>query len=196
MRNFKLLILLLFVISLSSCKKSNAANYNYDNSVDSTIEDNYPDGTYCANIDYYNPDTGTRNTYTLNVEVESHEVTVIQWSNGGWLDSSHFSPEELDSSGSCSFTTFDGKQYDVQITGPECSYTDESKVSNDSYYERQQETCPECGFEKETYEELCYNCKRKQENIEEHTCKSCGQYDTFMWSSDDLCSDCKRKQEE
>ena len=127
--------------------------------------------------------TGTRSTYTLNVEVESNEVTVIQWTNGGWLDSSHFSPEMLDSSGSCSFTTYDGKQYDVQITGSECSNTDNTQVSDDEEAVK----CPECGSTKDEYDEYCYSCKQK------FTCQECGgKKDKY----DDLCDDCKSKKED
>ena len=42
---------------------------------------------------------------------------------------------------------------------------------------------------------MCDDCKRKAEDKEEHTCKRCGQEDSFMWSGDDLCSDCKRDDE-
>ena len=122
------------------------------------------------------------------MEVESNEVTVIQWTNGGWLDSSHFSSEELDSSGSCSFTTYDGKQYDVQITGSECTATDEGQVDSDE----QESKCPECGGKKNKYDDVCDDCKDKAE----HTCKRCGRHDSFMWSSDDFCSNCKREDEE
>ena len=218
MRKLKVLILLVALISLFSCKKTESS-YDQEetsSSVNDETTDAYPDGTYCADIEYYNPDTGTRSTYTLNVEVESHEVTVIQWSNGGWLDSSHFNPEELDSSGSCSFTTFDGNQYDVQITGSECSSTDEKRVSNNENYEKQKITCPECGRKKHRYNDVCDDCIDKAEHTctrcgqqdsfmwkgdelcskckdkEEHTCKRCGQHDSFMWKGDELCSDCKR----
>ncbi len=184
------------LVTLFACKKgsneSNSENNGETIYEEETVGEAYPDGTYCADIDYYNPDTGTSSTYTLNVEVESNELTVIQWSNGGWLDSTHFSPEELDSSGSCSFSTYDGKQYDVQITGPECSYTDEKRTNSNDYYEKQKITCPECGGEKYSYDDVCDDCKDKAE----HTCKRCGQHDSFMWSSDDLCSDCKRADEE
>lgn len=189
MKYLKLVIVLFVAISFTECKKDNVSN-DYTDDTTEIESDDYPDGIYCADIDYYNPDTGTRNTYTLNVEVENHEVTVIHWPNGGWLDSTHFSPEELDSSGSCSFTSYDGKQYDIQITGPECSYTD----SVGDYEEKSK--CPECGGEKETYDELCWDCERKAKDKEEHTCKRCGQEDSFMFSSDDLCSDCKRADEE
>ena len=214
MKKLRLLLLVLVVISFTACKNQSGSSEDSDTELTTTDEDGnevYPDGTYCADIDYYNPDTGTRSTYTLNVEVESNEVTVIQWSNGGWLDSSHFSSEELDSSGSCSFTTFDGKQYDVQITGPECSNTDDTQVSEDE----DEVKCPECGGDKSEFDDYCFSCKRKftcpecggkkdkYDNVceeckdkAEHTCKRCGQHDSFMFSTDDLCSDCKRDEED
>ena len=195
MKKLRIILVVLTVITFTSCKKNNSEKRSTEEvstySEDETT-DEYPDGTYCADIDYYNPDTGTSSTYTLNVEVESNEVTVIQWSNGGWLDSSHFNPEELDSNGSCSFTTFDGKQYDIQITGPECSSTDENAVSSNDYYEKQKITCPECGGKKDSYNDICDDCEDK----EEHTCKKCGEYDAFMFSTDDMCSDCEKAEKD
>ena len=201
--NKKIILFLLLVFSLqTSCKKSESSSSNNDeNTISNNDESNdaYPDGIYCADIDYYNPDTGTRSSYTLNVEVENNEVTVIHWSNGGWLDGSHFSPEQLNGSGSCSITSFDGKQYDIQITGGETSYTDETKVQNDSDDDNAAVTCPKCGGDKETYVDLCWSCERKEkskkEDVEEHTCKRCGQYDSYMYSNDELCSNCKRDDE-
>jgi len=84
----------------------------------------YPDATYCADINYHNPKTGTRHTYTLNVEVESNQMIKIYWGNGGWLDDSHFTPEELDGNGECSFVSDMGYKYEIKITGPECTITD------------------------------------------------------------------------
>lgn len=202
MKKLRLLLLVLVVISFTACKNQSDSSEDSDTELTTIDEDGnevYPDGTYCADIDYYNPDTGTRSTYSLNVEVESNEVTIIHWPNGGWLDDSHFSPEALDSNGSCSFTSDKGYEYDVQITGPECSYTDETKAQNDSEDDQAAITCPKCGGDKETYDDLCWYCerkeKRKKEDIEEHTCKKCGQYDSFMFSTDELCSDCKRDEE-
>lgn len=198
MKKIKLIVLFVVILTQLSCKKNNDSSEetetddvqnalgNYDS------QEGYSDGTYCADIDYYNPDTGVRNTYTLNVEVENNELTVIHWPNGGWLDSTHFSPEELDSSGSCSFSTYDGRQYDIQITGSECSYTDERKVEEDEDEVR----CPQCGGKKYSYDDKCYSCKSRDKDKEEHTCKRCGNYDSFMWSGDELCSDCKRDDED
>lgn len=84
----------------------------------------YPDDTYCAAITYYNPNTGTKHTYTLNVEVENNEMIKIYWGNGGWLDDSHFAPVELDNNGECSFRSDKGNEYGIKITGIKCTDTD------------------------------------------------------------------------
>ena len=84
----------------------------------------YPDGTYCARINYDNPNTGTSSTYTLNVAVVNNKLTQIIWNNGGWLDDSHFTPPELDDNGYCKFRSDRGYEYNVHITGSECSTTD------------------------------------------------------------------------
>jgi hypothetical protein len=117
----------LFVLLLLGTSCSGTSKYNEDNIdsfeedfVDSDNGDYYEDGTYCAEIEYYNPNTGTSNSYTLSVEVESNELTTIYWGNGGWLDEDHFSSEELDSDGSCSFTSDKGYEYTVTIIGTDC----------------------------------------------------------------------------
>lgn len=160
MKNYKILLILIAAISFTSCKKNSDSGYGeeYATEVESGY---YPDGTYCADIDYYNPDTGTSSTYSLNVEVENNEVTVIKWPNDGWLDSSHFTPEELDSSGYCSFTTFDGKQYNIQITGSECVTTDAAVIDSDE----EETTCPQCSGIKYEYEDICENCKTNNEDL-------------------------------
>lgn len=169
----------------------------------SILTGKYEDGTYCADVKYHNPNTGTTNRYTLNVEVEDNNLTKIYWGNGGWLDESHFSPEELDSQGYCSFTSDKGYEYDVQINGSECSSTDNPGASSDEEEEEEKSICPKCGDEKDEYDKYCYWCERKiknaeeeQKDREEHTCPKCGQYDAYMYSSDDECSDCKRRRED
>jgi hypothetical protein len=76
---------------------------------------NYDDGTYAANVDYFNDETGFNNTYTLDVEVENCEVIQINFPNGGWLDSDHISPAELDDDGRCTIYGEDGKVYEVEV---------------------------------------------------------------------------------
>lgn len=180
---FNVILLLLITIFVSSCG-SNSDEYNEDEFID---ENGYIDGTYCAEINYNNPNTGTNSTYRLNVEVESNQVTKIYWNNGGWLDEDHFYPEELDSDGYCSFTSDKGYEYEIHILGEECSDTDESSFQSDIENDNKSVTCPKCGDEKDSYDEYCYNC---QDEIE-HTCRRCGQIDNFMFSTDDYCSDCE-----
>ncbi|MCB0729367.1 MAG: hypothetical protein KDD00_18030, partial [Ignavibacteriae bacterium] len=75
----------------------------------------FEDGTYSATVDYYNPETGYSQTYTLDVEVEDCEVVQIDFPNGGWLDSDHITPAELDEDGNCTVDGEDGKTYEIQI---------------------------------------------------------------------------------
>ncbi len=74
----------------------------------------FEDGRYCARVEYYNPRTGTRSIYTLNVEVEDGKLSVIYWPNGGWLDSTHFDPPDI-TNGKCVFITDRGYQYKVTL---------------------------------------------------------------------------------
>jgi hypothetical protein len=87
-------------------------------------ENGFEDGTYCAEVDYYNPNTTTRSTYTLEVEVENNEVVKIYFGNGGWLDSDHMSPEELDSDGHCTIISDRNYEYDLTIIDNNCSSSD------------------------------------------------------------------------
>jgi hypothetical protein len=111
-------LLIIFII-LSGCSQNKTSK-----SSDGTNEEFYPDGTYCADVTYYNPNTQRQSEYTLNVEVENGQLTKILWSNGGWLDVSHFTSSSVSSSGDCSFTSDKGYQYTVSINGSECLKTD------------------------------------------------------------------------
>jgi hypothetical protein len=73
------------------------------------------DGLHSASVDYYNPDTDYSATYHLEVEVENCEVTVIHFPNGGWLDDSHISPDELDSDGTVTLEDEKGRTFEVHI---------------------------------------------------------------------------------
>ena len=81
----------------------------------SSADCKFDDGTYSATVDYYNPETGYSQTYTLDVEVEGCEVVQIDFPNGGWLDSDHITPAELDEDGNCTVDGEDGKTYEIQI---------------------------------------------------------------------------------
>lgn len=95
------LILILFL--LLSCEgNSDKSNYSYS------------DGKYKAEIKYHNPKTGTKSTYILKVKIENDKLVKIFWSNGGWLDDSHFTPPDI-SSGKVSFVSDKGYRYRVRI---------------------------------------------------------------------------------
>ena len=92
-------------------EESNEENEDFTSSLGCKFED----GTYSATVDYYNPETGYSQTYTLDVEVENCEVVQIDFPNGGWLDSDHITPSELDEDGTCTVYGEDGKTYEIQI---------------------------------------------------------------------------------
>ncbi|RZK12923.1 MAG: hypothetical protein EOO46_01425 [Flavobacterium sp.] len=75
----------------------------------------YEDGLHPATVDYYNPETGREKTYSLEVEVEDCEVITIYFPKGGWLDSDHLYPEQLDRDGSATLEDDRGRTFDVQI---------------------------------------------------------------------------------
>ena len=181
-KGINLLLALLIVISACNGCGSNIDAENYS-------EDGYSDGTYCADVTYYNPNTGTENTYTLEVVVESNELVKIYWSNGGWLDEDHFTPEELDSDGYCSFSSDRGYEYTVQITGQDCGYTDEVSYQDDV----EASLCPRCGDSKDSeYDDYCYWCQRKIEDEEDNTCSNCGAYEIGVYGG--LCSSCEESE--
>ena len=190
MSNFKFITLLCLMFLLQACGGPDSSSDETSVESDGT----YQDGTYCADVEYYNPNTGTRNTYQLNVEVENNEVIKIVFPSGGWLDDDHFSPEQLDRNGYCSFTSDKRNQYEITITGSECNYTDESKLRSDVEEDKDKITCSKCGSPKYEYGEFCSRCQDDIDDKKEKTCPKCGQYDSFMFSTDDQCSDCERKE--
>jgi hypothetical protein len=78
-------------------------------------ENGFEDGTYCAEVEYYNPNTGTQSPYELEVEVSGNQVVQINFGNGGWLDTDHFSPEDIDSEGQCTIVSDRNYEYTIQL---------------------------------------------------------------------------------
>lgn len=133
MKNNIALILLLLVFI--SCNQNKSKPSSFVSETETEIDqDEFSDGEYCAEIDYYNPDTGTSSTYTLPVEVENGELIRIEWSNGGWLDSSHFSPPDI-SDGTASFGDDRGREFEVKLLEHgSCNggsdYVEEERIDN------------------------------------------------------------------
>lgn len=138
-RVFKSFIMTIVFLAINGCGNKSRTTSDYQ-------EQGYVDGTYCAEVDYYNSNTGTSSTYTLEVEIENNELTVIHWPNGGWLDDSHFTPTDI-STGEASFTSDRGIEYTVRIVGNagDCKLNnyipDENVIkTQDIQYEQQQES--------------------------------------------------------
>ncbi len=183
---------LLVLLFNSGCNNSNKTSSDVEDYY--SEDDGYEDGTYCADVDYYNPNTGARSTYSLEVEVESNSLVKIYWGNGGWLDEDHFRSSDMDNSGFCSFTSDKGYRYRVQLTGKNCGGTDQRRFQSDVQDDQEAVTCPKCGDEKSEYDDYCYSCKRKIEDEEENTCSRCGSYEYGV--NGGLCSSCERREEE
>jgi major membrane immunogen (membrane-anchored lipoprotein) len=114
------IILALFL--LSSCVgKSSSPNHRYDNNDIDEVEyyeeesRKIEDGTYSADVDYYNPDTGYSSNYTLDVEVQDGCIVEIDFPNGGYLDDSHIDPTEIDEDGNCTVYDDEGREYEIHI---------------------------------------------------------------------------------
>lgn len=171
----------------TGCNNTSNSETSDDNNDYYSVDEGYEDGTYCAEVTYYNPNTGTRNTYTLEVDVESNKLVKIYWNNGGWLDEDHFYAQELDDNGACSFKSDKGYEYEIEITGKNCGHTDIRTFQNQVEDDNEKTTCPKCGGEKNSFYDYCDNC---QDEIE-HTCKRCGKVDILMFSTDTYCGVCE-----
>lgn len=60
----------------------------------SCISPEIQDGKYCADIELHNWKNDKDSYYTLPVEVENNQIVKIYWSNGGYLDETHFNTSE------------------------------------------------------------------------------------------------------
>ena len=131
MKNKHLFYLIMLVFVLASCGSSSSEDSEEEYAIEGQTADGFEDGTYCADVTYYNPNTGTSNDYTLEVEVSGNEVTQINFGNGGWLDSDHMSPETLDENGECTITSDKNYEYSIKITGRDCGYSDNINPETD-----------------------------------------------------------------
>ncbi len=105
MRLFFILIIPIFF----SCGNNSNSNKNTNNN-------RFEDGIYCANVEYFYSKTGTNSNYVLEVEIEDNEISKIFWSNGGWLDDSHFNRPNIINS-NARFESDREILYNVKIIG-------------------------------------------------------------------------------
>jgi hypothetical protein len=119
---------LLTIIFLTNCSNSVESSKSNEEVTEenSNDENGYHDGTFCAEVTYNNPKTGTNSNYILLIEVQNGNLVKINWPNGGWLDDTHFSPPDIES-GHAEFTTNESTEYIIEITGNE----NDCNLSND-----------------------------------------------------------------
>ena len=118
----RLLLILGFAVLVNCKQNKNETNSNYYNLNEGSIEEitsrktDYKwNGDYCAEIEYYNPNTSTRSNYTLTIQVSNNELEIINFPNKGYLDD--FYNVKFDKNGYTEFTSDKGYDYSVQITG-------------------------------------------------------------------------------
>src|SRR5450631_688368 len=102
---------LIFLVCLIGCGTNSGKDLKEDTVIkNSSVQqtDGFPDDTYCATVEYYNPNTGTQSSYTLTVSVENNRVTELNWPNGGKLDQHHFDAADIDDDGKADFTSDKG----------------------------------------------------------------------------------------
>jgi len=135
MKNRRIVALVSIVLTslffLNSCSSAVKDNEEIEYAIEGQTVNGFEDGTYCADVSYYNPNTRTSSDYTLEVEVESNEVVQINFGNGGWLDSDHMSPEVLNNEGNCTITSDRNYEYAIKITGKDCGYSDDINRETD-----------------------------------------------------------------
>ncbi|MGV0978425.1 acetyl-CoA carboxylase [Empedobacter falsenii] len=165
---FLFILLLFFSCRTDSNNYENESSSSFSEDYDQSYnEDENYNGTYCAEVEYYNPNTGSRSTYELDVVVEDGYLVQINWPNGGWLDETHFSSEDI-SSGECSFRSDRGYRYTVTLgeKGGGC-YNEGYRLRNRVNEDTENTTCPICGDEKSEYDDHCSSCQRRLEEEEE-----------------------------
>ena len=78
-------------------------------------------GTYCAEVDYYNSKTGTGSNYTLTAEVTDGYLTQLNFPSGGYIDEADYGSAVFDNNNVAS-ASFKGKTYKVRLIkkGTDC----------------------------------------------------------------------------
>ena len=138
----KSIITILYIILLAGCKSNDSSSnldeatsistgsgatnvehapnhrehYSTSSSGQGREDGEHGDGTYCADVEYSNPNTGTESSYELEVEVEDNEIIQINFPSG-YMDQSHFSSGgELDDD-EAEIESDMGYTYTIHLTG-------------------------------------------------------------------------------
>src|SRR5690554_486410 len=71
-------------------------------------------GTFCADVDRYNPKTGKESSYRLTVGVEDNRVVRLDWPSGHSSGPEEFTPANIQRDKAV-FKTFDGVNFVVTL---------------------------------------------------------------------------------
>jgi hypothetical protein len=131
----RLFLFLLISLAMFSCKSKNADSPVFvlpQQTNGSGQQHVFDDGTWCAVVEYYNPNSGANMMNRLNVEVKNGELTLIHWRNDVRLNHSLFDPELVDKDGTVCLESDKGYAYMVTLESKGgCNY-----LINDSEYYR------------------------------------------------------------
>ena len=104
-------------------EKADDDNNDNDNDNDNEEEskpddkEGISDGTHSATVEYYNSNTGTQSTYNLDVEVWDGKLEKINFENGGYLSSHHFtSGGDFDEDGTTTVTSDEDDNVEYTVT--------------------------------------------------------------------------------
>lgn len=138
---YSILCFIVISLALHSCKsttkkqtlaqQTDSTNYIDEGTIKSKIPQinneveetrKIKDGTYTADVEYYNTTTGVNTLYVTKVHVEDGYLKVIKWPNGVWLASQYFKPTKIRKDGTCI------------ITNLEAGYENRVKILDLQYY--------------------------------------------------------------
>lgn len=112
--NLMKLLSLLLAVTLCSCGRTDSSPLivpAHEEINDCVFED----GSHSATVRYYNPNTGFKNTYELEVDVSDCEIIRINFPKGGWLDEDHIQPTEIDEDGEATIEDDQGRIWEIQL---------------------------------------------------------------------------------
>lgn len=73
------------------------------------------DGSYTADIEYYNSTTGVNTLFVTKVHVSNGYLRDIKWPGGIWIHSEYFQPEKIKRDGTCTIQNIE-EGYETKVT--------------------------------------------------------------------------------
>lgn len=120
--SYLVIIWVLCFWQITSCSNNSGESIKYKSADYGGRDENgmnhqyiFEDGEYCAEVKYHNPNTGKTSSWTLPVEIEDNKLIKIEFTNGGWLDDTHFTPPKPNENQYFEFTDDRGYEYEVSL---------------------------------------------------------------------------------